>query len=225
MKLLKNQVKDLRRGINRDYIYKQLIAAITYILSEGHPIKVYDKSTEIVNADFKNFIQSQGYTVLQVQQAAEKVLTWYTEQDSDVVMETYIRTTVNNALIDSLTSKSLAKQEVFKEQLIKKANSEQLNKKDITEHIEKIKQLMLVNSVARQFTLELLEVKFGAHVGICTDQQGTSYTTFIPKHVTPQKYHQLFAEAFLDLGFTMQDMRFEIQECSNYYIYKIVLWW
>lgn len=225
MEILKTCVEDLRGIKNRDYIYKQLIAAITYILSEGHPIKIYDKSTEIVKADFKNFIQSQGYTVLQVQQAAEKVLTWYTKQDPDIVMETYIRTTVNNALIDSLTVKVPEKQEVFKKQLIKKANSGQLNKKDIAEHIEKIKHLMQINSVARQFTLELLEVKFGAHVGICADQQGTSYTTFIPKHVNSHRYLQLFEEAFLDLGFTPQDMRFEIQECSNYYTYKIVLWW
>lgn len=131
----------------------------------------------------------------------------------------------NSALTNSLTIKGQEKQEVFKEQLTKKANSGQLNKKDIPEHIKKIKQLIQANTIARQFTLELLEVKFGASVSICADQQGTSYTTFIPKHVTPQKYHQLFAEAFLDLGFTMQDMRFEIQEFANYYIYRIVLWW
>jgi len=222
MELLKNWVEDLRKVKSRDYIFRKLLSAITYILSNGTPIQVNDKSTEIVKGDFLTFLGINDYPDQQVLWATEQVLSWYTKEDPDLVMQTYVSNVVNNSLLELKHIKQ-ARPKTFKDKLIEKAERS-LTLEDIQNHIESIKEIMNDHYNARKFTLYLFAPQPGSCIAL-GNNRGAEYSTFIPKGCSPQHYVELFAEAFIALGFKAYDMAFGHQEFPDHDIYSITLKW
>lgn len=220
--LLKSWVEELRRIKNRDYIFRKLLSAITYILSKGTPIQVNDKSTEIVEGDFLNFLRINDYHDRQVLWATEQVLSWYTKENPDLVMQAHVSNIVNNSLLE-LKHIKRAQPKTFKDQLIEKVEHS-LTLDDIQNHIESIKRIMNDHYDARKFTLDLFAAQPGAGIALGNDR-GSSYSTFIPEGCSPKHYVELFAKAFNKLGFKAYDMAFDYQEFTYHRIYSITLKW
>ena len=219
MELLKNWVEDLRKIKSRDYIFRKLISAITYILSNGNPIQVNDKSTDIVKVDFLNFLLVNDSPAQDVSSAMETVLGWYTYENPDVVMETYVKTTVH----EILTQTKVNKPKTFKEQLIEKAEHS-LTLDDIQNHIETIKKIMNDCYNSRTFTLDLVYTKPDSCIILEADH-GSRYSIFVPQGCSPQHYAELFVKAFNTLGFVACDMTFDSKSFESHNTYSITLKW
>lgn len=222
MELLKNWVEDLRRIKNRDYIFRKLLSAITYILSKGTPIQVNDKSTEIVEGDFLNFLCINDYPDPQVLWATEQVLSWYTKENPDLVMQAHVSNIVNNSLLELKHIKQ-ARPKTFKDKLIEKAEHS-LTLDDIQNHIEAIKKIMNDCYSSRTFTLELVSTKPDSCIALGVNH-GSRYSTFVPQGCSPRHYVELFVKAFTTLGFVAYDMAFDSKSFEDYDTYSITLKW
>lgn len=220
MELLKNWVEDLRKVKSRDYIFRKLLSAITYILSKGTPIQVNDKSTEIVKGDFLTFLGINDYPAQDVISAMETVLNWYTYENPDVVMETYVRTTVH----EILTQIKVNKPKTFKERLVEKAERS-LTLDDIQTHIESIKKKMNTYYQERTFTVDLILPNPKSCIAFGSSCNAPIYTTFVPRGCAPEHYVELFTKAFIALGFSSQDMTFTCTDFNDHKNYSIILKW
>lgn len=106
----------------------------------------------------------------------------------------------------------------FKEELTIKANEEALR---IDGEIERIKKAILRNVTKREYVVELIE----PHTTFAIGGSGNFACLFIPKHVEPEKYNQLFIDKFKELGFADKDMLTNHLACKDYDLYSITLKW
>ena len=220
MELLKNWVQDLRKIKSRDFIFRKLISAITYILSNGNPIQVNNKSTDIVKVDFLNFLLVNDFPAQDVISAMEIVLNWYTCENPDRVMETYVKTTVYEIFGQAKVNKP----KTFKEQLVEKAERS-LTLDDIQTHIEAIKKKMNAYYQERTFTVDLILPKPKSCIAFGSSCSAPIYTTFVPRGCAPEHYVELFTKAFIALGFSSQDMTFTCKDFNDHENYSIILKW
>lgn len=223
LELLKNWVEDLRKIKNRDFIFRKLISAITYILSNGNPIQVNDKSTEIVKGDFLNFLCINEYPDHQVLWATEQVLSWYTKENPDLVMQAHVSNTINNSLLELKHIKQ-ARPKTFKDKLIEKAERS-LTLEDIQTHVEAIKKKMNTYYQERTFTVDLILPKPKSCIAFGATCNSPIYTTFVPRGCDPEYYVELFKKAFIALGFSSQDMTFTCKDFGDHKNYSIILKW
>ena len=109
----------------------------------------------------------------------------------------------------------------FKEELTKKADHFETNVA-ILENVEFIKNQLEVFCSKRRYTISLVKPKGQMAIGSCNTNH---CDVFIPKHVGPNYYRQLFVDAFKALGFTDEDIELEEYSCSSYDTYNITLRW
>lgn len=105
----------------------------------------------------------------------------------------------------------------FKEQLTAKA--EKLN---IEKDVKYIKERMEEHYACRKFTVSLIKSYTNMAIGSANSHRTS---LFIPNLVSPEYYLKLFVEAFINLGFTDDDMTFTYSDNEYYESYDIILKW
>ena len=105
----------------------------------------------------------------------------------------------------------------FKEQLTAKAE-----KLDIEKDVEYIKRRMEEFYSKREYTISLIRAR--SHMAIGSANRNHT-SLFVSVGISPEAYLNLFVEAFIDLGFTVEDMTFTYANNEYYESYDIILKW
>ena len=111
----------------------------------------------------------------------------------------------------------------FKEQLTASAEAQLKKSLSIEDHLKFIKAALQQYVTLREYSIYLFKSqdKSLALGGNCNN----CFQTFIPKNIDPIEYCQLFINAFIELGFTWENMSYETKHEELWDLYVIKLKW
>ncbi len=109
----------------------------------------------------------------------------------------------------------------FKDLIINKAAEEESN---IQKYVDDIKTNIERFATKHHYTIRLIKPASGRTLTMGGGNTN-SIDLFIPSTQTPEDYRQLFVNAFKQLGFTDEDIKFNESETEYYNSYDIILYW
>lgn len=109
----------------------------------------------------------------------------------------------------------------FKEELAQKAYEARTNI-DVSENIKRVKDKLLDSYLSREFTISLIMAKTTMAIG---GYRSNYVSFFIPNHLDPNLYKQVFISALKELGFTDDDISISYNNHKSYDEYLIKLIW
>ena len=110
----------------------------------------------------------------------------------------------------------------FKEKLVKQAES--ASEINIEEEIGKVKAKLTEYADERAFTISLIKSK-SSWTLMTGYREWSKITLLIPKGCNPYNYRQRFVTALFGLGFTEDDISFDVGSTEVYDYYNIKLRW